>query len=65
MMNRMKIFLVYFRVTIHVLNLKYEAELNRTDDPKFHDASARLTESIEKIFDEIPGEQYATVIKIE
>ncbi len=56
---------VYYRVTINFTTLPFEDGLRNAESPAFKLAAEEIMALIERLYDETPGEQFVTVIKIE
>lgn len=57
-------FSVFYRVTF-TLNEPFENDYNNRSSQKFKDVSAGITEAIDDLFQDLPGIQSASLIKIE
>ena len=57
--------LAYYRVTINFTTLPFEEGLANPEAPPFQLAAAELTDLLEKMYEDVEGEQFVTVIKFE
>lgn len=58
------IFTVFYRVTF-ILREPFEEDYNNRTTQKFKDISAGITEAIDNLYQDLPGVQSASLIKIE
>lgn len=57
--------LVYYRATIHLVNVPFENDLRNADSSLFQSTSNDLARSLEDLYSNVPGEQYVTVLKFQ
>lgn len=55
--------LVFYRVSLHLLNVDYDERLSNGNDPHFREIAGKISTSVTDLYSNVPGDQYVTIIR--